>query len=418
MSFGLTNAPATFQRLMNDIFRDQLDKSVEVFIDDIGVHSNSFSNHIEHLRFVFEQLRKNKLFANPAKCSFAQMELEFAAHRISNGFISMEPGKIQAIRNWKAPSSVSEVRQFIGFANFYRRFIQQFAKIASPLYDLTKEKVPFVWSQAAQAAFEEIKAQISSEPILRLPEQSLPFIVRTDASLEGLGAVLSQIIDGMEHPIAFESRRITDTERNYPIRQLEFLAILHAIRTWRHYLFGRKFTVYSDHESLSRILVQKDLDRRLARWIEELQQYDCEIKYTRGENNSVADTLSRFSVNNISTASFNQIRSGYEDDQFFAPIWKELKENPLSNRFPHFTIRENLLFLKGDNPRLCIPEGKARLDVLKLYHSTPTAGHQGIERTYEKVRSDIFWPKLYADVRQFVSSCLDCQKNKSPNVSN
>ena len=413
MPFGLTNAPASFQRLTNDIFRQELDKSIEVFIDDILTHSFGSGNHLEHLRFTFDQLRKNKLYANPMKCSFGQVQIEFVAHRISFGHITLEKGKVDTVLNWPIPKNVTEVRQFLGFTNFYRRFIRSYAALAGPLIDLTKSSVLFAWDKRCQNAFEKLKGRIASEPVLHLPDPDQPFIIHTDASLEGLGAVLSQIFEGEEHPISFESRRLKPAEKNYSIRDLELLGLVHAIVTWRTYLFGKRFTVYTDHESLKYLQTQRNLDRRLARWSELLQDYDFDIAYKKGRENIPADALSRIPISGVSIASFLSAFD-YSKDPFFSDIYKSLTLS--SKLYPSFFIRRDLLFLKGERNRLCVPRIRHLItDVIKAYHDSRSAGHQGFERTYDLISKHLFWPNMSQDIKEYVSTCQSCQVNKASN---
>ena len=209
MPFGLTNAPATFCTLMNHIFHPYLDRFVVVYLDDIVVYSNTLEEHAEHLRTVFRVLQENKLYVKREKCSFAKPEVEFLGHKITDGKLIMDKAKVKAIAEWEAPTKVTELRSFLGLVNYYRRFIKGYSTIAAPLTDLLKKAIKWEWTVDRQQAFDTLKRAIMEEPVLALPDHTQPFEVHTDASDFAIGGVLMQ----EEHPIAFESRKLNDTER-------------------------------------------------------------------------------------------------------------------------------------------------------------------------------------------------------------
>ena len=237
MPFGLTNAPAVFMDLMNRVFRDFLDQFVIVFIDDILVYSQTEEEHAEHLRQVLQTLRQNELYAKYEKCGFWLKEVQFLGHIISDRGISVDPGKVSAVREWGQPTTPTEIRSFLGLAGYYRRFIRGFSKIAGPLTHLTRKGVPFIWSDACQLAFDELKDKLTSAPVLALPRPGVEYLVYTDASLQGLGGVLQQ----ESQAIAYASRKLKPHEKNYPTHDLELAAVVFALRIWRHYLWGRSF---------------------------------------------------------------------------------------------------------------------------------------------------------------------------------
>ncbi|GJX25672.1 putative nucleotidyltransferase, ribonuclease H [Tanacetum coccineum] len=251
MPFGLTNAPAVFMDLMNRVCKPYLDKFVIVFIDDILIYSRNEEEHASHLRIILELLRKEKLYAKFSKCDFWIHIVQFLGHLIDNQGLHVDPAKIEAVKNWTSPTTPTEVRQFLGLAGYYRRFIEA--------------------------------------PILALPEGNDDFIVYCDASLQGLGAVLMQ----REKVIAYASRQLKPHEENYTTHDLELGAVVFALKIWRHYLYGTKCIVFIDHKSLQHILRQKELNMRQRRWLELLADYDCEICYHPGKVNVVADALSR-----------------------------------------------------------------------------------------------------------------------------
>ncbi|GMH17778.1 hypothetical protein Nepgr_019619 [Nepenthes gracilis] len=246
MPFGLTNPPAVFMDLMNRIFQPYLDKFVIVFIDDILVYSKSSEEHEEHLRTTLQILREHRLFAKLEKCEFWLEEVGFLGHVVSKEGISVDPMKVEAVVKWNRPTSVTEVRSFLGLAGYYRRFVENFSQIAVPLTQLTKKDAKFEWTKDCEESFQTLKDRLTSDPVLTIPNESGGLIVYCDASKIGLGCVL------MQHGrvIAYGSRQLKDHERNYPTHDLELAAVVFALKIWRHYLYGERFLVYSDHKSL------------------------------------------------------------------------------------------------------------------------------------------------------------------------
>ncbi|GJT86351.1 putative reverse transcriptase domain-containing protein [Tanacetum coccineum] len=289
MPFGLTNAPAVFMDLMNRVCKPYLDKFVIVFIDDILIYSKNKQEHEKHLKLILELLKKEQLYAKFSKCEFWIPRVQFLGHVIDSQGIHVDPAKIESVKDWESPKTATEIRQFLGLAGYYRRFIEGFSKIAKPMTKLTQKKVKFDWGDKAEAAFQLIKQKLCSAPILALPEGSEDFIVYCDASIKGLGVVLMQ----REKVIAYASRQLKIHEKNYTTHDLELGAVVFALKIWRHYLYGTKCTVFTDHKSLQHILDQKELNMRQRRWLELLSDYDCEIRYHPGKANVVADALSR-----------------------------------------------------------------------------------------------------------------------------
>ncbi|GJY09573.1 putative reverse transcriptase domain-containing protein [Tanacetum coccineum] len=289
MPFGLTNAPAVFMDLMNRVCKPYLDKFVIVFIDDILIYSKNKEEHEKHLKIILELLKNEQLYAKFSKCDFWLESVQFLGHVINNKGVHVDPAKVEAIRNWSAPTTPKEVRQFLGLAGYYRRFIEGFSLISKPLTKLTEKNKRYEWGTEEDEAFQTLKQKLCSAPILALPEGTENFVVYCDASHKGFGAVLMQ----REKVIAYASRQLKKHEENYTTHDLELGAVVFALRLWRHYLYGTKCTVYTDHKSLQYILDQKELNMRQRRWIELLSDYDCEIRYHPGKANVVADALSR-----------------------------------------------------------------------------------------------------------------------------
>ena len=293
LPMGLTNAPATFMQLMNDQFRDMLGVSVIVFLDDILIYSKTLEEHERHVAAVFERLRKAQLYAKRKKCELFQTEVDFLGHRLGRGFIGTSADKVAAVVAWPAPTNLRQLRSFVGLAGYYRKFVKDFSKIAEPLTSLTQKGRPFEWGAPQQAAFEQLKAALQSEPTLRLIDPALPIVISTDASGYAVGAVLQQKVDGKLQPAEYLSKRMGAAARRYPTHDKELLAIVTALRQWSHHLMGRRFVVRTDHFSLRYFNTQKRLSERQARWRDELVQFDFEVAYEPGVNNRAADGLSR-----------------------------------------------------------------------------------------------------------------------------
>ncbi|KAJ9542719.1 hypothetical protein OSB04_029225 [Centaurea solstitialis] len=289
MPFGLTNAPTAFMDLMNRVCRPMLDKSVIVFIDDILIYSKTKEEHVTHLREVLEVLRREQLYAKFSKCAFWLQEVQFLGHIVNREGIKVDPSKIEAVMSWEVPKTPSEIRSFLGLAGYYRRFIEGFSRIAVPLTRLTKKSEPYVWGVEQEEAFETLKRKLCEAPVLTLPEGVEDMSVYCDASHLGLGCVLMQ----RGRVIAYASRQLKPHEANYPTHDLELVAVVFALKIWRHYLYGVKCTIYTDHRSLKYFLDQPNLNMRQRRWLDVVKDYDCEILYHPGKANVVADALSR-----------------------------------------------------------------------------------------------------------------------------
>ena len=293
MPFGLCNAPATFQRLMNHVYQGIAYKYVVVYLDDTNVFSRTFDDHIKHLREVFIRIRKAGLKLNIEKCNFWMKRLPFLGHIIEEKGISPDPDKIVAVQNIQPPSSVTQLRSFLGLAGYYRRFIQNFSSIAQPLNQLLHKDNPYEWSPKCQKAFEELKCRLITAPILIYPNYKKEFILATDASYIGFGATLSQIAnDQKEHPIAYASKSLRKEEVNYGATELECAAIVWAIEHFHKYFGTDHFTLITDHSAL-KWLKSSQPKGRLGRWIMKLQPYNFTIIHKPGRIHSNVDALSR-----------------------------------------------------------------------------------------------------------------------------
>ena len=434
LPFGLTNAPATFQSLMNGIILEHdLGDFVVVYLDDILVFSKSVNEHAHHLRRVFEALAAHSIFLSRAKCTFARSEVIFLGHLISAKGVCPDPSKADAITSWPSPANLGELRSFLGAAGFHRRHIPHYSSIAAPLTDLQSSTVPFVWRDTQEDAFTDLKKALSAPVLLSPPQLGQPFLLYCDASLRGLGSVLYQAqSDGKLKPIAFLSRKLSPTESRYTTRDMELLALMHSLREWRHYLLGTRVTVYSDHRSVTDFLTQRTMPStvKYARWLDLLAEFDLDIKYIRGKANVVADALSRrrhllppeegeaeeecfaMSASTILTNLQESMLTAASEDTYY----QQLLQSPLDSS--EFVLDAGLLYkIIRQSPlvrRLVVPESM-RSVVLHEAHDTITAGHLGVARTKAALSSRFWWPSLNEDVKSYVQACVSCQKNKPRN---
>uniref|UniRef100_A0A803JPC4 ribonuclease H n=1 Tax=Xenopus tropicalis TaxID=8364 RepID=A0A803JPC4_XENTR len=350
MPFGLCNAPATFQHLVNDIFRDFLDIFVIIYLDDILIFSKDLEEHRKHMKKVFLRLRTHQLFVKLEKCLFEKTTIDFLGFIISPFGIRMDPKKISSILDWPAPTSRKAVQRLVGFANFYRKFIRNFSQIILPITELTRSNQKFVWTCQAQTAFEILKKLFTSAPILCHPDPSLPFTLEVDASESAVGAILSQRVGLIEelHPVAFFSRKLNKSEQNYDVADRELLAIKLALEEWRYLLEGARFPILilTDHRNLEYLRSAKRLRPRQARWALFFMRFNFHITYRPGAKNVKPDALSRmFSADADSTQRSEPILSPKHFLIIQSSLMNQLKEVSSTISDPPST--KNLSFRNG-----------------------------------------------------------------------
>ena len=294
MPFGLSNAPATFQHLMDLILAGLQWSHCLVYLDDVIILGKTFHDHLSHLEIVFQRLRQAGLKINPQKCALMNREVSFLGHIVSRAGIAADPSKTDKVVHWSTSTNRRQVQQFLGLVNYYQRFVAHFATLVKPLHCLTEKNARFKWTDACQEAFDAIRQQLSSPPLLSFPDFSRPFIVDTDASDVGIGSVLSQIQeDGAEHVIAYASRVLTKAERQYSVTRRELPAVIYSFDHFRQYLLGQPFLLRSDHGSLKWLQSFYNPEGQLARWLEKLQEYSFTIEHRPGTKHLNADALSR-----------------------------------------------------------------------------------------------------------------------------
>ena len=410
-----------------------------VFIDDILIYSGSGEEHAEHLRIILQTLREHRLYAKLSKCQFWLDSVAFLGHIVSAEGVSVDPQKVEAILNWKPSTSVTEIRSFLGLAGYYRKFVKGFSKIAAPLTRLTRKKEPFLWSEACQKSFDELKRRLTSTPVLTLPSGQDGFAVYCDASRQGLGCVLMQ----NDKVIAYASRQLKKHEQNYPTHDLELAAVVFALRIWRHYLYGVPCRIFMDHKSLQYLFTQMELNMRQRRWIELIKDYECTIEYHPGKANVVADALSRRPMSSLShlrvvhlprlielrsfgvrlelidskalLATFHvrpvlidRIRELHIQDPQIVKLRSEVE----SGQRGDLSLREDGTVAMGQ--RLCVPDvGDVRREIMEEAHSSAYAMHPGSTKMYHTLKEHYWWKGMKRDIAEFVSRCLTCQQVKA-----
>ena len=438
MPFGLCNAPATFQRLMENVLAGLVGKQCLVYIDDILVIGTTFQEHIEYLRKVFGRLRQAGLRLKPTKCHLVQQEVGYLGYVVSDEGISADPKKIEAVESFPVPTDLTSLRSFLGLASYYRRFVPGFSKAAQPLYALTRKNVPFVWNASCQEAFDHLKQLLTEAPVLAFPDFEKDFILETDASGAGLGAVLSQEQeDGSQRPIAFASRTLQPSEKNYGVSEMEALGVVWATKHFRPYLYGHHCDVITDHEALKALLNTPQPSGKLARWGMALQELDLAIAYRSGRKNEKADALSRYPVPQESieeeippviaatTPSGNEgrhqdcLEERQRSDPELAEIIRFLEEGTLPDddksarllvlNKPQYTMVEEVLYhVAPDKTLRIVPPVQDRQKLFREVHDGVFGGHLRDAKVHGTLSKHYWWPSMRTDVSAWCRSCLPC----------
>jgi hypothetical protein len=405
MSFGLTDALAHFMYLMNSVFMPELDKFVMVFIDNILVDSKNMEEHEEYLRIMLQRLWEHQLYAKFSKCVFWIDEVPFLGHVISSKGIGVDPGKVQDVLDWKPPTSITQVCSFLGLANYYQRFILNFSKITKPITELLKKGTKYVWSEDCDEAFQTLKKLLTTSPVLAQPDIAKSFNVYCDASGIGLWCVLMQ----EALLISYSSWQLRCHEELYPTHDLELVAVVLALRTWRHYLLGNVVHIYTDHKSLKYICTQPDLNMRQRTWLELIKDYELEVHYHPGKANVVVDALSHkahcnylpvipltrkessiwvlpdLSLYNITLTPIlrEEIIAAQKNDEGMAHIRRWMQEGDSKLDYFHEDA-EGTLWLKN---RLIVPRKEAvKKKILDEAHTSRYSIHPGSTKMYHDLR--------------------------------
>ncbi|KAL0403807.1 UNVERIFIED_CONTAM: Transposon Ty3-I Gag-Pol polyprotein [Sesamum radiatum] len=432
MPFGLTNAPAAFMDLMNRVFKPYLDRFVVVFIDDILVYSASDKMHEEHLWVVLQTLREKQLYAKFSKCEFWLESVAFLGHVITKEGISIDPRKVEAIVDWPKPTNVTEIRSFLGLAGYYRKFVEGFSRIALLLNRLTQKRIKFEWDQACDDSFKELKQRLASAPVLTLPTEVGSFTIFSDASKNGLGCVLMQ----GDKVMAYASRQLKPYEQNYPTHDLELAAVVFALKIWRHYLYGEKYEIYTDHKSLKYLFTQKDLNMRQRRWLELIKDYDLSINYHPEKANRVADALSRKTHRLLGHMLVKQLESIDVEvvestdrtiamlkvqpsilDRICIAQYSDMELERIKNKVEagsssDFHIKnDGSLYMRN---RLYVPsDSDLKRDIMSEAHRSRLSVHPGSTKMYRDLKENFWWNGMKSDIAEYVLKCITCQKVKA-----
>lgn len=424
MPFGLCNAPATFERMMDNLLRHLKWTMCLCYLDDVVVFSKTFDEHLQRLEVVLQCLQEADLILNPKKCLFGAKQIKILGHLVSGEGIRPDPDKVLAVSNFPVPKNIHDVRSFLGLCSYFRRFIENFCHRAQPLQELVKGDAKFKWTNTQALAFDDLKQALVSDPVLGLFNEDDPTELHTDASGYGIGAVLTQIQGGVGKVIAYASRILTKAERNYSTTERECLAVIWAVKKFRPYLFGKQFTVVTDHHSLCWLTGLKDPSGRLARWALQLQEYDISVVYKSGKKHKDADSLSRNPIEVdesgnqiIAAASRDNIDIGTEQRKD-AEMSKIIDVHERGSKTDaKFHLIDGVLCKKNFDPDgktwLPIIPKHMRLGILWHFHDAPTAGHLGIARTYDRIRRRFYWPGMYRHIKRYVTHCHECQRRKT-----
>jgi hypothetical protein len=462
MPFGLCNAPSTFERLMERVLQGLQWHTCLVYIDDVVVFGKDEMQLLERMEEVFHRLKSAGLKVKPRKCCFFTRETTYLGHVISGEGVKVSPEKVAAIREWPVPQNVTELRSFMGTANYYRRFVASYSTIAAPLHDLTGKGTPYVWTAVCQEAFDKLKAELCSTPVLAFPVPGAMYVLDTDASDRGIGAVLSQLVPVQsedskepkyeERVLAYASKTLSKHERNYCVTRREMLALVWSVRYFRPYLYGREFIARTDHASLQWLRSFKEPEGQVARWLQVLGEYQYSVTHREGQKHGNADGLSRQAYCAACTEPVveepvhvrvtslrpewtpQQLATWQEEDDELKSVIEAVRAGvrPTADEikgWPSVTKRlmldwerlvcvENVVYREWytrsgqlEKYQLVTPKN-LRPQIMSIAHDGVLGGHYAEKKTALKLRDLFYWPRLVTDVRDYCRSCLICQRRK------
>lgn len=458
MPFGLCNAPSCFERLMERVLEGLQWKAALVYLDDVLVFGSTFEEELDRLKEVLHRLRAANLKLSPKKCTFFQHEVPFLGHVVGRDGVRTDPQKVTAVADWPVPNDLAGLRSFLGLCSYYRRFVPGFATVAAPLHQLTRKGARFQWGEACQRAFETLKQALVEAPVLPYPDPSLPYLLDTDASAEGVGAVLSQVKEGKEWVVAYFSTKFSKPEKNYCVTRKELAAVVKSLSHFHHYLYGARFTVRTDHAALRWLKTLKEPEGQLARWLGKLEQYNYQIVHRAGQVHSNADSLSRrpcepgcthcsrrepavscqrlqvrgdpeetgeqWGKDQRSDAELGPVIAWLEESSE-RPSWESISpEGPvtkcLMEQWELLRLEEGVLqrrwvdAKRGEDRWLVVVPRARREELLREMHEGNTSGHSGIKRTLCRLRQRVYWVGLRQDVQEWCRSCKVCAAKKGP----
>ena len=433
---GMKGSPACFTKLAMALNSDLIASGKSAcYLDDWIMTSNTFEEHMDLLRTVFSRLRFAGLKYRPTKSQLCRKELLYLGHIISRNGIAVAPHNTDKIKKFPRPKNRTEVKRLLGLFGYYRTFIKGFAAIASPITKLTSQSVEFNWTQECENAAENLRGQITSAPILVFPDFTRQFILTTDASAIAIGAVLSQIQqDDREHPISFYSKTLNATERKWDACEQELYAIVTAVKHYKSFLMNNQFEVRTDNAACTYVLKKPDLSPKLSRWAIQLADYDFTVIHKSGRTNTVADALSRAEVTAVEeednkkprNASEEDMKNDQKRDYFLGPIWRYMvkdkfpKDATKANRAQikqdslNFTLKHGVLYRQRDlQCMLAIPANQRQV-LLYAVHDNIDSMHPGVNKTYQRLKDSYWFPRMYAEVENYVRQCHSCQTRKNP----
>lgn len=438
MPFGLRNAPATFQRLMDRFSISLSHIKLLIYLDDLIVMSESVDGHFRDLNDVFGRLKEYNLTANKDKCVFFCSRVKYLGHYITSDGLQLDPSKIASIVEMAAPVNLKHLMSFLQMCSWYRRFIPNFAKITEPLSRLMKKNAVWTWKDEQKKAFEELQRLLVTAPVLMQADHTKPFTIKTDASNYAIGAVLVQGEGDQEHPVEYASRLLTPAERNYSTTEREALAVVWAVNKFRGFIEGTAVTILTDHQALKWLMSLKSPTGRLARWALQLQPYNLMIKYIKGRTNVVADTLSRPNcdptmekdcgvcsiVIDMPRKKSKETREEQLKDQDLVKIINDLEGNQHENgkywSTKGYLMNQGLLYRyksenDDENAQLVVPKHEQE-KVIAVYHDEASAGHYGVEKTIDRIAKRYFWKGMRTQIENYIRKCIQCQRYKPSNL--
>ncbi len=476
MPFGLTNAPAVFQRLMDKVLRGLAWKCCMVYLDDVIVYSNTWEEHLEHLDLVLQRMADANITLNPKKCEIGQTVLKFLGHVISKEGIGPDMDRAAAIQELHTPTDVTGVRSFLGMTNQFRKFIRGYADMARPLNAVGTEaskplwKAGTAWGRDQELAFQALKDVVARNTILAHPDFTKPFLLVTDASNRGVGAMLAQLDDaGRERPISFASAELNKAQRNYSATHKEGLAVVWAVERFKPYIHGMHTVVVTDHSALTWLLAHKEPTQRMARWTMTLMDYDLEFVHRKGKYNAIADALSRLpstaapptidsttddsltphtvyatrrsksrrrnarglpedAVSGLESRELETWKAAQRDDDLCAQVMDYLRDGKLPDtdkdqgwirsQGHEFVIQQGIvcrviLSKQGRttqvSTKIVVPKSAVATLVMDVHTAVAEGGHQGTARIYARLTQHYWWPRMYSDIKDLVVACPTCQ---------
>lgn len=440
LPFGLSNAPATFQRTINTILGSLRWDIALVYLDDIIIYSRTLIDHLTHLTLVLTALSRANVKLNLTKCSFMRKELDYLGYRITQHGIKPTTRNVRKTVDFPQPTSTAQAYSFVQMAQYYRRFIPSFSTLAAPLTKFKVKSAPFVWDTDCEHSFQTIKKKLGQYPLLSFPhhDSTLQLKLHTDASNNGIGGVLHQSTDHGDQPITFLSRSLSATEKKFSTVEKECLALVWCITKLRPYLYGQRFVVWTDHHPLCWLNSKSSKNGRLDRWSIQLQEYTFDIKHTPGKSNCVADCLSRFPsdppddiadtrfdlmVHTFDHHQLSSIVSSFDSTKIAAAQSVDAKIQPIFDKLSSNVAVKSFCLTNGvvcklvqrpGHPTLHLPVIPKLMinDLLAAFHDHPLSGHMGLTKTWLKIRDRFYWPGMYRTVKSYISACFKCQQCK------